>query len=48
MFVPNEAEAIAFRGRGIDCFVVSSDQSLLRQATQQFAAASTALRQSAR
>ncbi|MGQ3227123.1 MAG: hypothetical protein ACT6UU_24675, partial [Hydrogenophaga sp.] len=24
--------------RGIDCFVVSSDQSLLRQATQQFAA----------
>ena len=47
MFVPNEAEAIAFRERGIDCFVVSSDQSLLRQATQQFAAASTALRQTA-
>ena len=47
MFVPNEAEALAFREIGVDCFVVSSDQSLLRQAAQQFAAATTALRKSA-
>ena len=48
MFVPNGAEALAFRELGVDCFVVSSDQSLLRQAAQQFAAASTELRKTAR
>jgi 2-keto-3-deoxy-L-rhamnonate aldolase RhmA len=34
MFVPNAEEAAVFMKQGANCFVVSSDQSLLRQAAQ--------------
>lgn len=37
MFVPNPQDAQAFRRRGVRCFVISSDQSLLRGAVQQMA-----------
>jgi 2-keto-3-deoxy-L-rhamnonate aldolase RhmA len=36
MFVPNAEEAMAFRKLGVSCFVVASDQSLLRSGAQQF------------
>ncbi|MDO9359190.1 MAG: aldolase/citrate lyase family protein [Polaromonas sp.] len=36
MFVPNADEAAAFMKLGVNCFVVSSDQSLMRSGAQQF------------
>lgn len=37
MFVPHAAEAIQFAAQGVSCFVVSSDQSLMRNAAQEIA-----------